>query len=250
MFCEQCGAEMEQDARFCAMCGRPPASEGASSSRENMPADHPDRRVRALQIGLGVSLLIMLVLGGILASKPRSDKGAVTHSSDIVTRDPGKSQTAGEVASQLNRSDLSREKAEAAIRKRLEPALSALREGTVVDMQLMESELTTFDPERDMIQASVALDRRWPELRLELARHLKEDVITIAYESKRVVVGIGGIPVRPRSYSYSYRTAVPDAGRAALIRKGYLSTPLGNFSASQASASCRKCHESQSSNTS
>ena len=191
MFCEQCGAELEQDARFCARCGKQVGDESTHPPGRHVVGIIPTIGRAGLPKFKWLILvpIVALILVGALSWLFRSE------TVDVLDAVNG--------TSQLNRSDLSREKAEAAIRKRLEPALSALREGTM-SMKLSVKG-TTFDPERDINQASVALNRnleRFEGVHVDLPRRLKEEVITIGYAGKRAADSLGGVP---SSYRYYYR---------------------------------------------
>lgn len=64
MFCEQCGAELEADARFCAMCGRQVEKDGGADV--GLPKSISDLRIGVLKKGVIPALLVVLGLGGVL----------------------------------------------------------------------------------------------------------------------------------------------------------------------------------------
>lgn len=66
MFCEQCGAELEQNARFCGMCAMQVANEGAHTSGQGVLHGVAGRRVSLLQVGLIAALFGVLILAGAL----------------------------------------------------------------------------------------------------------------------------------------------------------------------------------------
>lgn len=102
MYCEQCGAELEPNARFCSMCGSQVGEAGAESSGQEIPQGVADRHPRILKSGLIAGLVVVvLVLGGTVLWTLRSEKAHLT--------DDGNSLNA---VTQESKTELSRNKAE------------------------------------------------------------------------------------------------------------------------------------------
>ena len=67
MYCEQCGAELEQDARFCSACGKQAAFEHDDSVGQQYVHDKPTWRVRlSSRKWIIAASVTALVLGGTL----------------------------------------------------------------------------------------------------------------------------------------------------------------------------------------
>lgn len=98
MYCEQCGAEVEKDARFCTTCGKrlgegdvSRVGNGATNmSGQLLSRGSSDRRARLLQGGLIAAVVLVAALaGGLLwmASSAKIDITTVTGRSDSVTQE-------------------------------------------------------------------------------------------------------------------------------------------------------------------
>ncbi len=95
MFCEQCGAKLEADARFCVMCGRQVEKDGAASAAGGLSKSISDLRIGVFKKGVVPALLMVLVLGVALLLMFRPDEIDL---SDIVN---GKSQLSRGTAKDL-----------------------------------------------------------------------------------------------------------------------------------------------------
>jgi hypothetical protein len=92
MFCEQCGADLEQDARFCGMCGAKVGNGATNISVQLLSRGISDRRVRLLQIGLIAAVVVVVALGGALFWIAGSEKVDVT---DVAKNLNGVNQESG-----------------------------------------------------------------------------------------------------------------------------------------------------------
>lgn len=132
MYCEQCGAELEHDARFCSTCGKPVGDESAQFSLQHVLQTVP-RWVGLLRHKwLIAGPLALLILSGALFWMFRSEEVDIAnqntqrnreHTQNIVRNPPSES---GDVLDVVNgKSQLSRGSAENFIRNA--PEFQALR---------------------------------------------------------------------------------------------------------------------------
>lgn len=124
MFCEQCGAELEPEARFCSTCGKPVGNEGAQFSLQHFLQTVPTWWVGLLRHKwLLAGPLVLLVLGGTLFWIFGSEEVDIAnenspltteHAQNVVRNSPSEN---GDVLDVVNgKSQLSRERTENLIR--------------------------------------------------------------------------------------------------------------------------------------
>lgn len=124
MYCEQCGAELEDDARFCSTCGKPVGDEGAQFSLQHVLQTVPTWWVGLLRHKwLIAGPLVLLVLGGTLfwmfgseEVDSANDNSPLTteRAQNVVRNSPSEN---GDVLDVVNgKSQLSRERTENLIR--------------------------------------------------------------------------------------------------------------------------------------